>query len=103
MRNPIPLFILAMLLPGCSGSLLNLGSSPAYVDGYQDGCTSASARSNTMAAQPTQDEARFKSQPDYAEGWQDGMQQCNGASFNTHPTLGNDSQGDEVIDLSGPR
>ena len=47
------------------------GFSPAFKQGYADGC--ASAKSNAARAR---DETRYKSEADYAQGWRDGYDIC---------------------------
>ena len=63
----------ATLLVGCAAGTppVNLGGfSPAFKQGYTDGCESAGALSQRR------DEARYKSEPDYMQGWDDGYSIC---------------------------
>jgi hypothetical protein len=63
----------ATLLVGCAASTppVNLGGfSPAFKQGYTDGCESAGALSQRR------DEARYKSESDYMQGWNDGYSIC---------------------------
>jgi len=63
----------ATLLVGCAGGTapVNLGGfSPAFKQGYTDGCESAGALSQRR------DEARYKSESDYMQGWNDGYSVC---------------------------
>ncbi len=64
-----------LLLAGCAGSPttgpVNLGGfSPAFKQGYIDGCESAGALSQRR------DEPRYKREPEYMQGWNDGCSVC---------------------------
>lgn len=84
-------------LAGCGEALLRSTSSPAYVDGYNDGCTNASAAGSNLTGQFVRNEARYNAEPDYAQGWLNGSRECNGDALRATPddTL-------EQIDLDGP-
>ena len=61
------------LLVGCAGGAapVNLvGFSPAFKQGYTDGCESAGA------LRQRRDEARYKAEADYLQGWNDGYSIC---------------------------
>jgi hypothetical protein len=61
------------LLVGCAGGTppVNLGGfSPAFKQGYTDGCESAGAVSQRR------DETRYKAEADYMQGWNDGYSAC---------------------------
>jgi hypothetical protein len=63
----------ATLLVGCAGGTapVNLGGfSPAFKQGYTDGCESAGAVSQRR------DEARYKTESEYMQGWNDGYSIC---------------------------
>jgi hypothetical protein len=65
----------ATLLVGCAGAPgtapVNLGGfSPAFKQGYTDGCESAGARSQRR------DEARYTTESEYMQGWNDGFSAC---------------------------
>ena len=45
------------------------GYSPAFKQGFQDGCSTARGK-------PRRDEKRFGSEPQYARGWEDGRAIC---------------------------
>lgn len=47
------------------------GYSPAFREGYLDGCETARALIGVR-----KDERRFKSDPQYAQGWRDGHDIC---------------------------
>lgn len=83
-------------LAGCGEGLLRLESSPAYVDGYNDGCTNASSAASNLTGQFVRNDARFNAEPDYAQGWLSGNRNCSGEALPADPnTL-------EPIDLDGP-
>lgn len=50
--------------------------SPAYKDGYGDGCAAASVQSTNFREGPYRDEALYKSDPVYRAGWANGYQTC---------------------------
>jgi len=63
----------ATLLVGCAGGTapVNLGGfSPAFKQGYIDGCESAGALSQRR------DAPRYKTEPEYMQGWNDGYSAC---------------------------
>lgn len=67
--------LLAVLLAGCAGpptaQRVNLsGYSPAFKQGYSDGCESAGARGQRRH------EGRYKTEADYMSGWNDGFSVC---------------------------
>ena len=64
-----------LLLAGCAGipapKPVNLvGFSPAFVQGYGEGCDSAGA------IRPWRDESRYQADPDFERGWNDGYSAC---------------------------
>lgn len=67
---------LVLLLGACAatepkGRHVNLsGFSPAFQQGYAEGCDSASSRS------VRRDESRYKTDFDYLQGWNDGYSIC---------------------------
>ena len=63
------------MLVGCTvapgTAPVNLGGfSPAFKQGYSDGCESAGARSQRR------DEARYRTEWEYMQGWNDGYSVC---------------------------
>lgn len=49
-----------------------VGFSPAFVQGYREGCDSAGA------LRPWRDESRYQAEPDFERGWNDGYSACRG-------------------------
>ncbi len=94
------LTLTAMLatLTGCGEGMLRSGSSPAYLDGYNDGCANGSSRAGNLAAQVIRDEARYNAESDYAVGWANGNRECDGESFRANP---NNTM--EPIEIEAPR
>jgi hypothetical protein len=70
--------LLAALLAGCAGSPaatgpVNLsGFSPAFRQGYADGCESAGSSGTRR------NERRYKTESEYMQGWNDGYSVCGG-------------------------
>lgn len=73
----VTLHVLITLLAGCGtasstpGGSVNLGGfSPAFKQGYADGCESAGSRKERR------NEARYQAEADYMQGWNDGFSVC---------------------------
>ena len=65
----------ALLVAGCAGNpapkpVNIVGFSPAFVQGYGEGCDSAGA------FRPWRDESRYQADPDFERGWNDGYSAC---------------------------
>ena len=64
----------AAVLAGCAAPSVQQvnqsGYSPAFRQGYADGCNSAGAR------KPLRNDARYKRDADYMIGWDDGFNAC---------------------------
>lgn len=89
---------LSALLNGCSEELLRATSSPAYADGYRDGCSSGSARASNLNDALVRDEQRYLNEPDYARAWRAGNRECDGEGFRSNP---NDPM--QPIQIDGPQ
>ena len=50
------LYLLAFLLTACSEGLLREDSSPAYADGYRDGCDDGSSTASNLTGQRVRDD-----------------------------------------------
>ena len=64
-----------LLLAGCADipapkPVSLVGFSPAFVQGYGEGCDSAAA------IRPWRDESRYQADPDFERGWNDGYSAC---------------------------
>lgn len=90
--------LIALLLTGCTETLLKADSSPAFVDGYNDGCATGSAKldPNATPNHPVKNAARYNAEPDYANGWQNGLRECDGSDMANNPNNPN-----EQIDVFG--
>lgn len=70
----------AAALAACTSvheSLVERGYSPAYAEGYEQGCASGKAAAGGLFAQPQKDETRYQdSAGDYARGWNAGYAKC---------------------------
>ncbi len=64
-----------LLAAGCAGSPTGPARTPAYGDGYKDGCESGRA-SQSVFGRPAKDAGRYASDPQYAQGWSDGFSKC---------------------------
>lgn len=91
-------FGLCAFLNGCSEELLRSNSSPAYADGYRDGCSSGAARASNLNDAFVRDEQRYLNDPEYARAWRAGDRTCDGESFRTNP---NDPM--QTIQIDGPQ
>jgi hypothetical protein len=65
----------AVLAAGCTvspatGSVNVVGFTPAFVQGYSEGCDSAGA------LRPWRDESRYQAEPEFERGWNDGYNAC---------------------------
>ena len=71
---------LTILLGGCAGSegqrLMREGASPAYAQGFDDGCSSGKRAGGDMFAQFHKNVRAFQMDPDYRQGWNDGNAEC---------------------------
>ena len=71
-------------LSGCAtppNPLMGTGHTPAYADGFNDGCQSGKASQDPIAGFFTQNTKRFDSDPQYAQGWKAGYQKCSYAQM----------------------
>lgn len=50
--------------------------SPAYRQGFDDGCHSGRQAAGSLFEQFRKDQPRFNSDQDYAQGWSDAFRQC---------------------------
>lgn len=51
--------------------------SPAFREGYSDGCAAATTQSSNPRETPYRDEAEYKADALYRAGWANGYQICN--------------------------
>ena len=77
------LFILTVtgvLLTGCGPTegqrLLQEGASPAYAQGYDDGCSSGKKAGGNMFSQFHKNVHQYQGNGDYSQGWNDGHEEC---------------------------
>ena len=71
-RGASSLIGVAVLVGGCAPTPAHqpVGLSPAFVQGYGEGCDSAGA------IRPWRDESRYQAEPDFERGWNDGYSAC---------------------------
>jgi hypothetical protein len=98
MKKLMVLVAILSALAACGDQFLRAGSSQAYLDGYNDGCTNGSSTASNLTGQFTRNEARYNSEPDYASGWLNGNRECNGENLRANP-----NNPLEQIDLDEPR
>lgn len=73
---------IALLLVACASNLANPEipppGSPAYKEGYLDGCASGFAVAPRVGAEADyrQDEAQYASDGEYRRGWETGLNAC---------------------------
>lgn len=87
---------ISALLNGCSLDVLRTNSSPAYADGYRDGCATGSSIASNINGLVVRDEQRYLKDAEYARAWRAGSRKCNGGSFRANP---NDPM--QPIDIDG--
>ncbi len=56
--------------------LLKEGASPAYAQGYDDGCSSGKRSAGDMFSQFHKNVRLFQQNQDYRQGWNDGHEEC---------------------------
>ena len=70
---------LLLLLTGCESThehLIAEGYSPAFADGFDDGCSSGRQAAGVISGQFKKNVPRYLKDAHYAEGWSDGFRQC---------------------------
>jgi hypothetical protein len=70
---------IAALLTSCATEgqrLMNEGASPAYAQGFDDGCSSGKKSAGDMFSQFHKNVQEFRSNQDYRQGWNDGHEEC---------------------------
>lgn len=90
--------LLLVLLNGCSEDWLRGNSSPAYADGYRDGCANGSSTASNRTDTFVRDDQRYLNDPEYARGWRSGNRECDGENLMYNP---NDAM--EPIQVDGPQ
>ena len=78
--------ILLLLLNGCASEgqrLMNEGASPAYAQGYDDGCASGKKSAGDMFAQFHKNIRLYQQNSDYRQGWNDGHEECRGEQLSS--------------------
>jgi hypothetical protein len=75
--------VAVLALGACAGSeregLIAKGATPAYADGYVDGCSSGKAAGGSTFDQAQKDASRFGSDAEYTKGWNDAFGSCKAA------------------------
>jgi hypothetical protein len=69
----------AALLTSCATEgqrLMNEGASPAYAQGFDDGCSSGKKSAGDMFSQFHKNVQEFQHNQDYRQGWNDGHEEC---------------------------
>jgi hypothetical protein len=75
----VTLLALVVQLSGCAtpGGTSDAGNrTPAYADGYKDGCASGRVSQGSMFDFERRNTSRFDSDKQYAQGWTDAFQKC---------------------------
>lgn len=75
----VALLALVVSLSGCAtpGATSDAGGrTPAYADGYKDGCASGRVSQGSMFDYERKNTSRFNSDEQYAQGWTDAFQKC---------------------------
>jgi len=78
--SKIALAVMAgVMLAACStppNPLMPPGQTPAFADGFKDGCQSGRASQDPVAGFYAKNADRFASDKQYAEGWKSGFSKC---------------------------
>jgi hypothetical protein len=72
-------FAVLILLNSCvteGQRLMNEGASPAYGQGFDDGCNSGKKSAGDMFAQFHKNVQQYQHNQDYRQGWDDGHAEC---------------------------
>ncbi len=71
--------ITLLALAACTSQregLIQQGATPAYADGYVDGCDSGKQAGGAGRAEAKKDANRYTSDSDYAKGWDEALKKC---------------------------
>ena len=69
--------IFALLFSGCPSEQSYLAKhSPAFRQGYRDGCENAEAMVANSFVGKSNDTSRYRKDPEYRRGWDDGYSRC---------------------------
>lgn len=71
--------VTALALVACGSveeALTERGFSPAYAEGYKDGCASGKEAAGGLFAEARKDENRYGTDNQYTQGWDDGFEEC---------------------------
>ena len=74
--------------------LMNEGASPAYGQGFDQGCGSGKKSAGDMYSQYHKNVRQYQHNPDYRQGWDDGHEECQNEwiSMNRQQRLGIEQQ-----------
>jgi hypothetical protein len=86
------------ILTGCSQDMLLSHSTPAYAQGYRDGCQTGTGAASNISGTVVKNETRYRNELDYQHGWDAGQNRCNARFDTTVPTGMGSSM---VYDASG--
>ncbi|MGI9417027.1 MAG: hypothetical protein ACR2RA_04205 [Geminicoccaceae bacterium] len=67
------------VLAACSSQrerLIQQGATPAYADGYSDGCDSGKQAGGAILAEAKKDADRYAGGSEYARGWDEAFAKC---------------------------
>ena len=80
MKKPFLFFLfalLALLFSGCPSQQSYLAKhSPAFRQGYRDGCENAEAMVADSFVKKRNDTPRYRNDPEYRRGWDEGYSRC---------------------------
>lgn len=60
--------------------LIEQGATPAYAEGYVDGCESGRQAGGAVFTEAKKDEGRYADDSEYAEGWDEAFETCQTAT-----------------------
>ncbi|HEY3777712.1 MAG TPA: hypothetical protein VGL35_06615 [Rhizomicrobium sp.] len=76
MIERLMLVALALLVAGCAGTDAKLRNTPAFREGYEDGCAAATNAGSDLRDRPTGDRELYAGNDAYRAGYGSGLSTC---------------------------
>ena len=88
MRHITALVTLAILVAGCASTDPKVRNSPAFREGYEDGCAAATNRGADLRDRPVGDRELYASNDVYRAGYGSGLSTCRRSDLDAVATPG---------------